>query len=56
MNEEEQRRRARELAEGRYGFRWHLGWYVAVNAGLVGIWFFTGFPNSPILARVPIFF
>lgn len=46
MEDEGRRRRARQLAEERYGFRWHLGWYVAVNVGLIGIWFFTGLPNG----------
>jgi hypothetical protein len=32
--EYERRRRAREVAEARYGFRWHLPIYVLVN----GFW------------------
>ena len=36
-----ERLRAREIAEARYGFRWHLAVYIAVNAIFVGIWYFT---------------
>ncbi len=57
MNEEDRRKRARALAEERYGFRWHLGWHVVVNAGLVGIWFFTGSPSGVVFwPAFPIFF
>lgn len=46
MDQEGRRRRARELAEVRYAFRWHLGMYVVVNVVLVGIWFFTSGPTG----------
>src|SRR2546422_5611619 len=46
-------RRARMIAEARYGFRWHLAIYIIVNLGLVAIWYYTGagflwplFPSS----------
>lgn len=42
MSDEEKRKRAREIAETRYWFRWHLIIYVIVNIGLFGIWYFTG--------------
>ncbi|MFQ5986449.1 MAG: 2TM domain-containing protein [Thermoplasmata archaeon] len=54
--EERRRRRARALAEERYGFRWHLGWYIAVNAGLIGIWFFTSGPTGFFWPVFPLFF
>ena len=57
MNEGDRLRRARALAEERYGFRWHLGWYIAVNAGLIGIWIFTGLPTGTIFwPAFPLFF
>lgn len=34
--------RARRKAEARQGFWWDLGFYVAVNAFLAGVWFFNG--------------
>ncbi len=40
--EDERGSRAREIAEARYGFRWHLVIYVVVNLGLVLIWYFAG--------------
>jgi hypothetical protein len=40
--EYERRRRAREVAEARYGFRWHLPIYVLVNGFLVVIWALSG--------------
>ena len=46
-------RRARMIAEARYGFRWHLAIYIIVNLGLVAIWYYTGagfpWPLFPIL-------
>ncbi|MCJ2555480.1 MAG: 2TM domain-containing protein [Candidatus Thermoplasmatota archaeon] len=33
------------MAEERHKFLWHLGWYVAVNLGLVLLWVLTGLPN-----------
>ena len=52
MDDNGTRSRARELAEARYGFRWHLPIYVLVNAGLVFIWWNTGggffWPGFPI--------
>jgi hypothetical protein len=41
MSEDERRRKARETAELRYWLRWHLLIYAIVNAGFVGIWYFT---------------
>jgi 2TM domain-containing protein len=40
--EYERRRRAREIAEARYGFRWHLPIYVLVNGFLIAIWAYSG--------------
>ena len=53
-NDEERRKRARQTAEVRYGFLWHLPIYIIVNLGLVAIWYYSGagFP-WPIF---PIFF
>ncbi|MEE9593302.1 MAG: 2TM domain-containing protein [Thermoplasmata archaeon] len=42
MNADNRRREAREIAEARYAFRWNLLLYGVVNAGLVGLWYFTG--------------
>lgn len=42
MDDEKRRRQAREIAEARYGFRWHLAIYVIVNGGLVAIWAYAG--------------
>ena len=52
--DEERRKRARQIAETRYGFLWHLPIYIIVNLSLVAIWYFSGagFP-WPIF---PIFF
>jgi hypothetical protein len=53
MSEEDRRRRAREIAEARYGFRWHAAIYLVVNAALVGVWYWTGagfpWPLFPIV-------
>lgn len=53
MDEDDRRRRARELAQARYGFRWHLPIYVLVNVGFVVLWWYTGmgffWPIFPIL-------
>jgi membrane associated rhomboid family serine protease len=38
----ERRRIAREMAEARYGFRWHLPIYVLVNGLLVTLWAYSG--------------
>jgi len=40
--EYEKRRHAREVAEARYGFRWHLPIYVLVNGFLVVVWAVSG--------------
>ena len=40
--DEELRKRARKAAEDRAGFYIHLGIYLAVNAFLISIWWFTG--------------
>jgi len=52
-NDEERRKRARQIAEVRYGFLWHLPIYIIVNLGLVAIWYYSGaasrgrsFPSS----------
>ena len=42
MGDDEKRRKARETAETRYWFRWHLILYVVINAGLFTIWYLTG--------------
>lgn len=42
MEENDRRRRARELAQARYWFRWHPPIYVLVNIGLVVLWWYTG--------------
>lgn len=42
MVDDERTRRARQIAEARYGFMWHLPIYLIVNAGLVVIWLFSG--------------
>jgi fatty acid desaturase len=54
MIEDERTRRARQIAESRYGFLWHLPIYVIVNAGCVMLWVLSGggFP-WPLF---PIFF
>ncbi|MFH1327752.1 MAG: 2TM domain-containing protein [Candidatus Bathyarchaeota archaeon] len=36
------RAQAEEIAKARYSFRWHLPIYLAVNLGLVGIWYYAG--------------
>jgi hypothetical protein len=36
-NDEERKRRARQIAEARYGFLWHLPIYIIVNLVLVAI-------------------
>jgi len=51
----ERRRRARQMAEARWAFRFHLPIYLIVNAALVIIWFFTGPSNFP-WPVFPIFF
>ena len=53
MSEDERRRKAREIALNRYGFRWHLLAYSVVNAVLVWVWYYTGagfpWPLFPII-------
>ncbi|MGY5873474.1 MAG: 2TM domain-containing protein [Candidatus Thorarchaeota archaeon] len=39
---ERNRQKAREIAETRYWFRWHVIIYIIVNIGLFGIWYLTG--------------
>lgn len=56
MSESQRRVRARRKAEERYGFWWHLGMYAFVNAGLVGIWFFTSGPDGFFWPVFPIAF
>jgi hypothetical protein len=53
-DEEVRKRKARQIAEARYGFLWHLPVYIFVNLALVAIWYYSGagFP-WPIF---PIFF
>ena len=47
------RRRAREIAEARYSFRWHFLAYIIVNPALVGLWYYTSasffWPIFPIV-------
>lgn len=48
MSEDERRSKAREIAENRYWFRWHLLIiYPVVNAGLFGLWYYTGAEGFP---------
>ena len=42
MIEDDKRKKAREIAENRYWFRWHLILYPIVNAGLFVLWYLTG--------------
>jgi fatty acid desaturase len=53
MADDERTRRARQTAEARYGFLWHLPIYLIVNAGLVLLWLFSGrgfpWPLFPII-------
>ena len=44
--EDDRQRRAKNIAEARYAFRWHLPIYLIVNSVLVGIWYYSrdGFP------------
>lgn len=53
MDENGRRRNARELAQARYRFRWHVLVYVLVNVGLVFVWWNTGGWFWPVF---PIFF
>lgn len=39
--------KAREIAEARYSFRWHLLIYLVVNSGLVGIWYYYTASSFP---------
>ena len=52
-NDEERRKKARQIAEVRYGFLWHLPIYIIVNLGLLAIWYYSGagfpWPIFPIL-------
>ena len=56
MSNEERKRRARQVAEARYGFLWHLPIYIIVNLGLVAIWYYTSGPTSFPWPIFPIFF
>ncbi len=51
--DEDRTRRARRIAEARYGFRSHLAIYIIVNLALVAIWYYSGagfpWPIFPIL-------
>ncbi len=49
------RAKARRVAEARYGFRWHILIYLLVNSGLVGLWSFTG-PSGFPWPLFPLFF
>jgi fatty acid desaturase len=42
MSEEDRVRRARKIAEARYGFRIHFAVYLLVNSGLAVLWYLTG--------------
>ena len=42
IDDEEKRRKARRVAEARYGFLWHLPIYIVVNLTLVAIWYYSG--------------
>ncbi|WP_019177218.1 2TM domain-containing protein [Methanomassiliicoccus luminyensis] len=41
-SEQELWARARQRAEDKMGFYIHLGFFILVNAALIGIWWFTG--------------
>jgi uncharacterized protein (DUF486 family) len=45
-DEEELRRRARNIAEEKTGFYTHLGVYAGVNLFLIVIWWVTGGPGT----------
>lgn len=53
MVDDERVRRARQIAEARYGFMWHLPIYLIVNGGLVILWLASGggfpWPLFPIV-------
>ena len=53
--DEERRRGARQIAEARYGFLWHLPIYLIVNSALVLIWYLGGTQVFP-WPIFPIFF
>jgi len=42
MSDEEKRRKARESAELRYWFRWHVILYLIINAGFFALWYLYG--------------
>jgi len=42
MSDEENRRKARDIAETRYWFRIHLILFVIINIGLFAVWYLTG--------------
>ena len=48
MDENELRRKAAKIAEDKIGFQIHLTCFVAVNAALVAIWYFTS-PSSGLV-------
>lgn len=48
MTEEELRRKAEKTARDKIGFQVHFGVYLAVNAFLVVIWYFTVTPHGSV--------
>lgn len=48
MTEEELRKRADKIAREKVGFQIHLGIYIAVNAFLIAIWYFTTTPHGTL--------
>ena len=52
ISDDENRKKAREIAETRYWFRWHVIIYVIVNIGLFGIWYLTG-PTDFLWPLIP---
>ncbi len=48
MTEDELRRKAEKIAKDKVGFQVHFGIYLAVNAFLIAIWYFTVTPHGSI--------
>lgn len=44
MTEEDLKRKAEKIARDKVGFQVHFGIYIAVNAFLIAIWYFTVTP------------
>lgn len=48
MTEEELRQRAEKIARDKVGFQVHFGIYLAVNAFLIALWYFTSVPFGSV--------